>query len=166
MSVLARASSYVIQCAHVCRFVVRLINGRGGDIRGVRVIVLNKQHQILLVRHTYAPFIWMLPGGGIEKGESSLHAAVREVYEECGIEIHTLIPRSVKKGKLGKFDTTEYFCANSKTDTLSENKNLEIFESAWFETTHLPENIDPIHRMEILFSVDNGTQGDDALSIL
>lgn len=30
--------------------------------------------------------IWMVPGGGIEEGESSIEAAVREVEEETGLD--------------------------------------------------------------------------------
>ncbi len=37
---------------------------------------------------------WEIPGGGMELGESSAHAAARELYEECGfsdVEVGPLI---------------------------------------------------------------------------
>lgn len=56
---------------------------------GVRVILLNKEGKILLVKqHHDGKDIWMVPGGGIEEGENSQDAAIREVMEETGLIIH------------------------------------------------------------------------------
>lgn len=56
-----------------------------GMTLGTRVIVLgNDATEILLVRHRYAPG-WLLPGGGVERGETLAESAVREVREEAGI---------------------------------------------------------------------------------
>ena len=52
---------------------------------GVRVAVFDPAGQVLLVRHTYAPG-YLLPGGGVERGEVLAEAAVREIREEGGIE--------------------------------------------------------------------------------
>lgn len=55
---------------------------------GVRVIVPNGNGEILMVKqHHESRDLWMLPGGGVEEGESTLEAAKREVLEETGIEI-------------------------------------------------------------------------------
>lgn len=57
-------------------------------IGGVRVIVMDQQGRILLVRqHHENRDIWMVPGGGIEEGESAAEAAAREILEETGLEI-------------------------------------------------------------------------------
>ncbi len=53
---------------------------------GVRVMVQNPQGHILLVRHTYSPG-WLLPGGGVERGELAEEAAAREVLEETGVSV-------------------------------------------------------------------------------
>lgn len=56
---------------------------------GVRVVILNEKGEILLVRqHHENKNIWMVPGGGIEEGENSQDAAIREVLEETGLIIH------------------------------------------------------------------------------
>ncbi|MDR1496482.1 MAG: NUDIX hydrolase [Clostridiales Family XIII bacterium] len=56
---------------------------------GVRVIITNTEGSILLVRqHHDGRDIWMAPGGGIEDGENSRDAAIREVLEETGLIIH------------------------------------------------------------------------------
>lgn len=52
---------------------------------GTRTLVLQEERrQVLLVRHTYADG-WMLPGGGVERGETIYDSAVRELREEAGI---------------------------------------------------------------------------------
>lgn len=57
-------------------------------IGGVRVVVLDDENRMLMVcQHHEDRDIWMVPGGGIEEGESSLEAAVREVEEETGLDI-------------------------------------------------------------------------------
>ena len=55
---------------------------------GVRVVVRNDEGKILFVRQEHPEReIWLLPGGGVEAGETSVDAAVREVREETGLEI-------------------------------------------------------------------------------
>jgi 8-oxo-dGTP diphosphatase len=55
---------------------------------GVRVIILDKDQRILMVRqHHQERYVWTVPGGAIEPGETSLDAAVREVKEETGLTV-------------------------------------------------------------------------------
>ena len=55
---------------------------------GVRVIVLDEDNRILMVKHDHPEReVWMLPGGNIEERESSAQAAAREVLEETGLEV-------------------------------------------------------------------------------
>ncbi|MDD6646421.1 MAG: NUDIX hydrolase [Firmicutes bacterium] len=57
-------------------------------IGGVRVVILDKENRILMVKqHHDEKDIWMVPGGGIEEGESSMAAAVREMKEETGLDV-------------------------------------------------------------------------------
>ena len=55
-----------------------------GMTLGTRTVVINAAGEILLVRHTYVPG-WLLPGGGVERGETIQEAAVREIREEAGV---------------------------------------------------------------------------------
>ena len=45
--------------------------------------IVTKENQVLMI---YRGNTWDLPKGRIEKGESTLNAAVREVNEECGVK--------------------------------------------------------------------------------
>lgn len=55
---------------------------------GVRVIIFDNEKRVLVVRqHHEGRDIWMVPGGGIEDGETSAEAGVREILEETGLEI-------------------------------------------------------------------------------
>ena len=56
---------------------------------GVGVAVFNNDDKILLVKRGQDPNegLWALPGGIVELGEELKAAAIREVKEECNIEV-------------------------------------------------------------------------------
>jgi 8-oxo-dGTP pyrophosphatase MutT (NUDIX family) len=69
----------------------------------VRVLVINESDRVLLIKEYFgtvgdpnAPAydgpIWLLPGGGVEPGESPECAAIRELWEETGISNAELGP--------------------------------------------------------------------------
>ncbi len=56
-------------------------------VHGVRVIALDDDGRVLLVRHSYGSAHWMPPGGGLRRGEDPVAAAMRELREECGCDL-------------------------------------------------------------------------------
>ena len=67
--------------------------GSGTDLRSwsaraaVRVLMIDPGGRLLLFQDSDAPagaLFWILPGGGIDPGESELDAVVRELVEETG----------------------------------------------------------------------------------
>jgi 8-oxo-dGTP pyrophosphatase MutT (NUDIX family) len=53
-----------------------------------RVLVVDRQERALLMRaHNAQHGFWFPPGGGIDPGESTLEAAVRELREELGLDV-------------------------------------------------------------------------------
>lgn len=54
-------------------------------VTGCRVVALDGAGRVLLIRHSYGSRHWMLPGGGIKRGEHPLIAAARELHEETAL---------------------------------------------------------------------------------
>ena len=55
---------------------------------GVRVIIENDEEKILMVKQEHPErTVWMVPGGGIEEGETAAEAVVREMKEETGLDV-------------------------------------------------------------------------------
>lgn len=46
------------------------------------MIARDGEGRVLLVRHSYGTGLWALPGGGMNRGEEPLAAAIREFAEE------------------------------------------------------------------------------------
>lgn len=55
----------------------------------VAVVFDDQKENVLFVKRRDVP-IWVLPGGGIDPGESPDVAAVREVQEESGLEVQVV----------------------------------------------------------------------------
>ena len=69
-----------------------------------RVVLLDRNRQIFLVKGSdpmrpEKGTWWEIPGGGIERGESSADAAKRELYEETGIKVKN-VQKIFKQTKL------------------------------------------------------------------
>ena len=105
---------------------------------GSRVVALQGD-DVMLVRQAYSPG-WILPGGGVERGETFMKAAIREAREEAGL---------VAEGPLqllGIFSNEAIFRGDhvacfvmrdfSRTDW---KPDLEILEAKFFPTSRLPE---------------------------
>ncbi|QLZ69877.1 NUDIX domain-containing protein [Legionella sp. PC1000] len=109
---------------------------------GSRAIILNHNHQILLVKHTYQPH-WYLPGGGVKKGESAKEAIIRELKEEVGITpteepqlfgiyFHTY---------MGVYDYPIIFII--KHFISAKAYSPEIEQMAWYDYNKLPDMVSP-----------------------
>src|SRR5688572_17302149 len=66
-------------------------------------IILNKNGEVVIVNQ--AGSSWSFPKGHVEEGETILQAALREIYEECGLSKLELVKElgSYKRNKATKY---------------------------------------------------------------
>lgn len=109
---------------------------------GVKTFVFH-EGKILLVRIGYLHKKWVLPGGGIDRGEEASAAAVREVKEESGLDI--VSPAYIGEQKFTqeyKRVTVFYFTAKAScVDLMIDGQ--EIIDAGWFALDALPALIAP-----------------------
>ena len=112
---------------------------RRGITLGVRAAVINGASEVLLVRHTYAPG-WILPGGGVERGETVLDAVKREVREEAGVIVtQNPILHGVFANE-DNFPGDHLVCYIIREFTLEPRPpSIEIAEARFFAIDALPE---------------------------
>ena len=114
-----------------------------GKTLGVRVAVFDSAGAVMLVKHSYAPG-WILPGGGVEKGEQLMTAAIREIHEEAGL---------IAEGPLvfhGIFSNETIFAGDfvccyvlRQFKRESWSPNFEISNAEFFTLDQLPADITP-----------------------
>jgi len=109
-----------------------------------RVVLLDRNRQIFLVKGSdpmrpEKGTWWEIPGGGIERGESSADAAKRELYEECGFK--NVVVGPCIWTQYVEFDFAMYHFKSDERIHLAETeesaewdpKGLEALEAAAFE---------------------------------
>jgi len=107
---------------------------------GVQIIAA-RENQILLVRHSYMDrTLWALPGGGIQKGESALAGARRELKEELSIDGDFRELGNVDLYHDFHTDLVRVFLVTVRNDVFQLDET-EISEARWFETDRLPQNM-------------------------
>ena len=58
----------------------------------VDIFIFNDNHEFILIKRKNDPFkdYWALPGGFVDYGETTKHAAIREAKEETSIDIESV----------------------------------------------------------------------------
>jgi ADP-ribose pyrophosphatase YjhB (NUDIX family) len=113
---------------------------------GVKLLLIH-DGRVLLVRHTYVPG-WLLPGGGLKRGETLEQAARREAAEELGAHLGSLTLLGVYSNFAeGKSD--HLVVLTCQEFTLSPVTSAEIEEVALFDLEALPPDISPGTRRRV-----------------
>ena len=111
--------------------------------RGVKCL-LTCGDDLLLVRHSYGPGTWDLPGGFCKRGEDFEAAARREVAEELGIEGGRFVDLGVLERRWqGRHETLHGFRVELP-DRAAAIESLELAEARWFPIGALPDGQSPI----------------------
>jgi 8-oxo-dGTP pyrophosphatase MutT (NUDIX family) len=113
---------------------------------GVRC-VLRRGDAFVLVRHTYGDRGWMLPGGRIQRGESPVATAAREMQQELGVsatgwrELGYVAPRRgyrrASRDEPFRRHGTYYVTAEVAAPELTP-RPAEVSEAGWFTPAALP----------------------------
>ncbi len=116
---------------------------------GCRVVVENARGEVLMIRHTYYfPDAWMLPGGGVARGEDPCETAVREVREETGCRMENAVRFGVAVERHGGWTNRVHLVAGTNADApLADGR--EIAEARFFAVEALPGTASPLWRERI-----------------
>ena len=107
----------------------------------VAMILLSEcKKKVLLIKRRDVP-VYALPGGGIESGESSFEAAIREMKEETGLDvsIERIVGYYYPVNKLC-FATTLIECKKLRG---IESPSDETIEAKYFDIHNLPKHLPP-----------------------
>ena len=103
--------------------------------------VLTDGENVLLVRHTYGPDKWELPGGAIKSAEAPVNAARREMEEELGVAIDNWTSLGEVAGRdRHRRDTLHCFHAELHNPRFTLDLG-ELYTAEWFNRTSLPPRL-------------------------
>jgi len=112
-----------------------------GMTLGVRAACFDREGRVFLVRHTYVPG-WYMPGGGIERHETTLGALRKELHEEGNLDIvgepelfHVYYNR-----RASKRDHVIFYRVTVE-QTSPRLPDREIAESGFFALNALPKDV-------------------------
>lgn len=114
------------------------------------MIVTDFEDRLLLLRHSYGPDVWSLPGGGMDKGEEPAQCARRELMEEVGMQLDALEPMgTIEEVISGCHHTAHIFHGISSDGPVPDQR--EIVEAKFFPVHSLPEPLGDLTRSRIAF---------------
>jgi 8-oxo-dGTP pyrophosphatase MutT (NUDIX family) len=112
-------------------------------LRGCRIIAFDADGRVLLIRHSYGSGNWMLPGGGLGRGEDPLAAALRELAEETGLALAQARQfAEVEEPLYGTINHVHLVCGQA--DGALRIDGREVIEAQYFGADALPPDLSPM----------------------
>ena len=106
---------------------------------GARVVAL-RGDDVMLVKQSYTTG-WILPGGGVERGETLLQAAIREVREEAGLVAEGPLRLHGIFANEAKFRGDHVACFVMRAfSQLDWTPDFEISDARFFSRSALPDD--------------------------
>ena len=107
---------------------------------GSMCVIERNDGRVLLIRHLYRKR-WGIPGGLLQRNETPIDAARREVFEEVGLEVELISEPMVNvDAEPRRVDVV--FRARPIDDATADDArpcSVEVVEVRWFDPTDLPE---------------------------
>jgi ADP-ribose pyrophosphatase len=138
---------------------VRMPNGRTVTVdvvrhsRSVVLVPIPEPGQVILVkqyRYAVNAFMWELPAGSVDEGESPEQAARRECHEEIGLVPVTIVRLSAMYPTPGYCDEEMVFFRVSGLEKTEEEAHVDEDEDIEAKTFELREAREMIRRGEIV----------------
>ena len=139
----ARLHRALLPAAHTMRHFWRML--RKVPLRGCAVVIEDDGGSILLLRHSYGPKVWALPGGGIAKGEQPAAAAKREMKEELDLSLDKISAVGTVENEISRSPHAVHLFS-ARTGQAARPDRREVLEARFFPKGSLPEPLSPTTR--------------------
>ncbi len=107
-------------------------------------VILDEQGRVLLVKHSYGPLNWEIPGGAAELDETPTETVLREVREETGLSVNAEHLTGVYYERKGPGFEVLHFafrCRLENSAATPEPNSPEIMQCGYWPLDALPRPI-------------------------
>ncbi|MBN2549001.1 MAG: NUDIX domain-containing protein [Anaerolineales bacterium] len=125
---------------------------------GVNVAIIDQGKILLTQREDFE--VWCLPGGGIDPGESAAQAAVREAWEETGLQVElTRLVGAYSRPRSGQWGGHIFLFAARPLSGKPSPQAGEVIGIDFFSPTDLPTPLVPWMPRRITDALDESITG-------
>jgi 8-oxo-dGTP pyrophosphatase MutT (NUDIX family) len=117
-------------------------------LNGCRVLALDGDGRVLLVRHAYGSGKWMAPGGGLSRREAPLAGALRELREETACTLEDAFEVTLSEEPLQGATNAVHIIAGWTRDVPCVD-GREVIEARFYPPGALPGDMPPLLRARL-----------------